>query len=145
MKRLTHDDLENVVAPSQLPHEVAQITFGELLFLYMRARPGKSSRSRPYRLKKWLSLFGDLHAWEVEALLVVVPEPRSQCLPGLVERDKVVEPCSFTDRISRSTMPFCRGVWGRDHRNGYAIRSTDSSPRCRRVKPLKQFSKNNLE
>lgn len=64
-RRLTEDELSELVVPAAADHLVADLSFRELLMLYSRARPGKSQKSRPYRLRKWLAAFGDLPAWDV--------------------------------------------------------------------------------
>ena len=66
MKRITENELGQLIVPAPCEHTVADISFGELLLLYTTANPGKSAKSRPYRIKKWVAAFGSLPAWQVE-------------------------------------------------------------------------------
>ena len=65
MKRVTENELRELSVPVCTPHQMRDISFRELLLLYTQARPGKSHKSRPYRLKKWLAAFGALSAWDI--------------------------------------------------------------------------------
>lgn len=90
MKRITEYELGQLSVPERATHQVAEISFGELLLLYTQARPGKSAKSRPYRIKKWVAAFGTLPAWDIEArhIQALVDQMRANAYkPATIKRE----------------------------------------------------------
>ena len=61
MPKLENLDLNIAIEATPDPVE---LTFAELIQLYLAAVPC-NGQSRPFRVRKWITAFGDLRAWDL--------------------------------------------------------------------------------